>query len=160
MSLAFKIWLKTQGIFFVMLYVVAISATIIGVLQNEFELEFYIIRLVLVPLVVIVVEGIFSVPSIFLIALIIELLKRTKATTDEKHMILIIGTITSFYICALLMILLLFREEFLNIIQDTVFNLFTIGVLAASLISVVQHRKTLTDPNNTSIKETSTNNQY
>ncbi|MEZ5015656.1 MAG: hypothetical protein R2800_01280 [Flavipsychrobacter sp.] len=160
MNLAFKIWLKTQGIFLTMLYVIAISATIIGVLQNEFELEFYIMRLVLVPLVVIVVEGFFSIPSIFLIALIIELLKSTKATTEEKHVILIIGTVISFYICALLMILLLFQEEFLDIIQDTIFNLFTIGVLVASLISVVQHRRIITENNNTSIKETSTNNQY
>lgn len=135
MDISFNIWLRTQAGYLLILLATAIGYIIIEP-STIHDAEALTIALIVLPVCVLFVEALFSLPAILLIALGISITKRPNIVVREKLIIIAIIAALSFYACALFMATIVMHEKFAYIVLEPAFNLLTLGVISSSSISI------------------------
>lgn len=135
MDISFNIWLRTQAGYLLILLAIAIGYIIIEP-STIHDAEALTIALIVLPVCVLFVEALFSLPAILLIALGISIIKRPNIVVREKLIITAIIAALSFYACALFMGTIVMQDKFTYIVMELIFNLLTLGVILSSSISI------------------------
>ena len=143
MRLSFNIWFRTQVVYALLLLLVALFYIGYEMVSKALSEEIPAV-VIFVLMIVAIVEATFSLPTILLLTLCINIIKETNIPLKEKLILTGIATAFSFYSCALLMVAIcLSYREFFETITEPIFNCLTAGVIVSSTISTSINKKQL-----------------